>query len=76
MIAGQKAVKQYMADMESYLACLTEENVAAAVEDEDPEVAAQRDELHTKRHNAAVEEMELLAARFNEQVRAYKGRSD
>ena len=76
MISGQKAVKQYMADMESYLACLEEQNAAAAVEGEDAEVTAQRSDLHVKRHNAAVEEMELLAARFNEQVRSYKARAE
>ena len=29
--------------------------------------------IHTKRHNAAVEELESTAARFNEQVKVYKG---
>lgn len=76
MIDGQKAVKQYMADMDAYLACLEKENAAAAVEAEDAEIAAQREALHVKRHNAAVEAMEGLAARFNEQVRAYKARSE
>ncbi len=76
MIAGQQAVKQYMADMDAYLACLDKENAVAAAEGEDPEIAAQREALHVKRHNAAVEAMEGVAARFNEQVRAYKARSE
>ena len=29
-----------------------------------------------KKHNAAVEEMEIVAAEFNEQVRAYKEKTD
>ena len=35
---------------------------------------AQIKAIHTKRHNAAVEELEAHAARFNEQVKAYKAR--
>jgi hypothetical protein len=72
MIAGQKAVKAYMASMDEYLACIEEEAVAAKSEDEAPEITAQREALLNKRYNAAVAEMEEVAARFNEQVRAYK----
>ena len=32
--------------------------------------------LHVKRHNAAVEAMETVAARFNEEVRAFKSASE
>jgi hypothetical protein len=32
--------------------------------------------MFTKRHDAAVDQMHLLGARFNEQVRAYKGQSE
>ncbi|HZX24242.1 MAG TPA: hypothetical protein VFF18_11940 [Woeseiaceae bacterium] len=78
MIAAQKAVKAYMADMEAYLACLKEEHAAAAAEagDVDEEVAAKRDAMFTKRHDAAVDQMHLVGARFNEQVRAYKGQGE
>lgn len=72
MIAGQKAVKAYMASMDDYLACIEDEAVAAKSEDEAPEITQQRDALLNKRYNAAVAEMEEVAARFNEQVRAYK----
>lgn len=78
MVDAQKAVKAYIADMEAYLACLKEEHVAAAAEagDVDEGVAAKRDAMFTKRHDAAVDQMHLIGARFNEQVRAYKGQSD
>lgn len=72
MIAGQKAVKVYMASMDEYLACIEDEAVASRSEDEAPEITQQRDALLNKRYNAAVAEMEEVAARFNEQVRAYK----
>jgi hypothetical protein len=78
MIDTQKAVKAYMADMEAYLACLKEEHAAAMAEmgEEDAEAAAKREAMFTKRHDAAVDQMHLLGARFNEQVRAYKGQSE
>lgn len=72
MIAAQQAVKSYVAAMEDYLACIAAEHREATVEGEDEEVTAQRQKILTERHNAAVEEMETVAARFNEQVRAFK----
>ncbi|MEJ2602126.1 MAG: hypothetical protein P8172_02330 [Gammaproteobacteria bacterium] len=81
MIATQQAVKSYMANMEAYLACLKEEHAAASASaaasgDEDPEAMARREAMFTKRHDAAVDQMHLVGARFNEQVRAFKDQSD
>ncbi len=78
MIAAQKAVKTYMADMEAYLTCLKKELAASAAdaEDMDEEAAARREAMFTKRHDAAVDQMHLVGARFNEQVRAYKGQGE
>lgn len=78
MVAGQRGVKKFMADMEVYLACIEEEDEQnrAGIEKPDPIVEAQRDEMLVKKHNAAVEDMETVAARFNEEVKAYKNRSD
>ena len=71
MVAGQKVVKGYMADMEAYLDCLDKEAKALG-KAETPEQKA----LHTQRHNAAVEAMEQVAASFNEQIRAFKERDE
>ena len=78
MLAGQNSVKAYMAAMDGYLACIdTEEKdaVATLVDPSDDELA-RRDAAITKKYNAAVEEMEIHAARFNEEVRAYKAQSN
>lgn len=74
MISGQQNVKNYMASMEEYLACIEneEKETLAKLADLTDEERAVRAETLVKKHNAAVEEMELLAARFNEEVRAYK----
>ena len=78
MIDSQKNVKTYVAAMEAYLECIVaEEKVTrAAIDDLQPEVEQQREEMLNKKYNAAVEEMEIVAAQFNAEVQAYKGRED
>lgn len=78
MLVGQRSVKAYMAAMDEYLACLErEEKVAvAALGDPSEDELTSREAAVTKKHNAAVEEMELTAARYNEAVRSYKEQSE
>ena len=78
MIEGQRGVKKYVADMEAYLECIVEEEKAAraAIEDLQPEDEQQREDLLTKKYNAAVEEMEQVAAKFNVEVQTFKARND
>lgn len=68
MAAAQQKVQAYVASMEQYLACLGESEAALP----EAERTAGARALTVKRHNAAVEAMERLAAQFNEQVRAFK----
>ena len=74
MLVGQKSVKRYMAAMEEYLTCIdqAEKDAIGALMDPSDDELASREAAITKKYNAAVEDMELTAARFNEQVRAYK----
>jgi hypothetical protein len=77
MISGMKAVKEYNAQVTAYLSCLDmqmQTDISAAGAEAPPETIAQIKAINAKRHNAAVEELESHAARFNEQVKAYKGR--
>lgn len=74
MLDGQKAVKAYMAAMDEYLACLDKESDAAKANLEDEDAIAQRDKITVQRHNAAVDEMKLHVAEFNDQIRAFKDR--
>jgi hypothetical protein len=78
MIAGQKSVKAFMAEMEEYLSCIAaaEEAAVLLLEDSTPDVLLQRETMLGKRHNAAVEDMEIVAAEFNNEVRAYKAKSE
>jgi hypothetical protein len=77
MVTGMKAIKDYNAQVSVYLECLeTEMNtrIEAAGPDAPADQLEQIKAIHTKRHNAAVEELESTAARFNEQVKTYKAR--
>ena len=78
MIAGQRGVKDYMAEMESYLTCIEAEEAAAVLKLGDLNETAKRlrADMFNKKYNAAVEEMNLVAEEFNLQVRAYKQRND
>ena len=78
MIAGQRAVKTYVGEMEAYLECIVdaEKMVSADLDDLEPEVEQQREEIVNKKYNAAVNEMEMIAAQFNSEVQAYKARND
>lgn len=69
MAAGQKAVKEYLGALEAYQVCLDDEEKALgeAVTDEQKAV-------HVKRYNAAVDAMNAIAARYNEEVRNFKAR--
>lgn len=66
LIATQSTVKQYMAAVETYLACLEEETNALG-----PDITEDQIRVHDMKHNAAVDEMEKLASAFNAEIRAF-----
>ena len=70
MVDGQKAVKAYVAGTEAYLDCLTAEDDEAGGE-ADPDALEARVEMH----NTAVDEMDVVANEFNEEIREYKARA-
>ena len=77
MVVGMKAIKDYNAQVTTYLACLDEKmnsDIAAAGSDAAADVIAQIKSINAKRHNAAIEELEANAASFNEQVRTFKAK--
>ena len=78
MVASQRSVKAYITAMEDYLDCIEAEESDAvdALNEPDDDTLDQRKTVFNKKYNAAVDEMQLVAAEFNEQVRAYKGRDE
>ena len=76
MVAGQRGIRKYVADMEVYLECIVEEENAArdSIGDIEADMEQERQDLLNKKYNAAVDEMERLAAQFNAEVQAYKAK--
>ena len=68
LVAVQSEIQTYMAGMEEYIGCVDAELEDAGGEDS-PELYQS---LMVLRHNQGVEEMELIAEAFNEQVRAFR----
>jgi hypothetical protein len=67
MLAAQAQVKAYQTAMNEFLACIDSE--LAAQGEQAPE---EFKSLMVSRHNAAVAEMEGVAAAFNDQIKAYR----
>jgi hypothetical protein len=67
MMRAREDVTRYVAAMEEYLACVNEE-----LETEGDNAPDEFRALMIQRYNAAVSEMETVAAAFNEQLRAFR----
>ena len=67
MLAAQAQVHAYQAAMTEFLACIDSEQQAEGEQAPDEFKA-----LMVDRHNAAVAEMEGVAAAFNDQLRAFR----
>jgi hypothetical protein len=67
MLAAQAQVKAYQAAMNEFLACIDSELQA-----EGEQAPEDFKSLMVARHNAAVAEMEGVAAAFNDQIKAYR----
>ena len=78
MLAGQAAVKEYQKGVEgTYLPCLDQEKAAAiaALDTTDAEYAQKKqaiEVLHGKKNNAAIDELQAVASRWNEEIKAYQ----
>ena len=80
MVAAAKAFKTYNGDMNAYLDCLQLEIDAAAPKDpskltkDEQAKVKQQQVMLTQKHNAAVDELQAVVGRFNEQLRIYKAK--
>jgi hypothetical protein len=77
MMAGQKAVKAYDKAVDDYVACIDKELDASLAKNADLKPAQKKDmqNVETQKHNAAIDQEQAVADRFNEQVKAYKART-
>ena len=81
MLAAQGVVKEYSNNVQStYLPCLEKEKVdaTAALDTADPEYAAKKasiEAIHAKKHNAALDELQAVADRWNDEKKAFTDKS-
>jgi hypothetical protein len=79
MLAGQKAVQAYDKAINEYVACIDKElkdSVAKGGDKLKPEQKADMEKVEAQKHNAAIDQEQSVADRFNEQVKAFKARTD
>jgi hypothetical protein len=86
MVTAQKAVKEYDKAINAYVACIQLERDDAvsklAVKPGEKPTADQkkaiedRQRVEVQKHNAAIDQLQSVADRFNEQVKVYKAKSD
>ncbi|HEY6823456.1 MAG TPA: hypothetical protein VI195_03380 [Steroidobacteraceae bacterium] len=78
MIDGQNAVKGYDKAINDYVGCIDKElddAIAKAGKDLKPEQKKHMQELEAQKHNAAIDELQNVATRFNEQVKIFKAKA-
>jgi hypothetical protein len=64
MISAMQTLKAYNGDVDVYLKCLEFETKQNRMSSDE----------HAKKHNAAISQLEKIAAKFNEQVRVFKAK--
>jgi hypothetical protein len=78
MLAGQKAVKEYQKSMDDYVVCIdkeVEDKIAKAGDSLKAQQKADMQKMEAQKHNAAVDQEQAIADRFNEQVKVFKART-
>jgi hypothetical protein len=78
MLAGQKTVADYNKAITDYAACIDKDLDDAIVKGGDklkPEQKADMQRIANQKHNAAIDQLQSVADRFNEQVKVFKAKS-
>jgi hypothetical protein len=78
MLAGKKDVDAYQKAINEYTTCIDnelDEKIKSAGDKLKPEQKADMQKIEAQKHNAAVDQLQSVAERFNEQVKAYKARA-
>ncbi len=79
MVAGQKAVRAYDKAINDYVSCIDHELDAAITKGGDqlkPQQKTDMQHVEAQKHNAAIDQLQSIADRFNEQVKVFKARTD
>ena len=73
LLAAKDAVGAFLAGVDDYLTCIenAEKEAVAKLENPNPDDLKRRDEMISKKFDAANDEKALVGEEFNQQVRAY-----
>lgn len=76
LLAAKDGIQSYMEAVDEYLTCVEteEKSAAAALEDPTTEELQRRDQLLSKKFDAANEEKALVGEQFNQQIRAFNAK--
>ena len=78
MLAGSKSVTEYNKAVTEYVACIDKEvddAIAQAGDKIKPEQKTDMQRVETQKHNAAIDQLQSVADRFNEQVKVFKAKA-
>ncbi|MBV9727439.1 MAG: hypothetical protein JO299_19955 [Gammaproteobacteria bacterium] len=78
MVAGQKAVGEYQKAISDYTTCIDKElddQIAKGGDKLKADDKKKMQQVEAQKHNAAVDQLQAVADRFNEQVKVYKART-
>lgn len=78
MVAGQKTVQEYDKAIKEYVDCIDHEleaSIAKAGDSLKPQQKNDMQKMEAQKHNAAIDQLQSVADRFNEQVKVYKART-
>ncbi|MBV8975149.1 MAG: hypothetical protein JOY74_08505 [Sinobacteraceae bacterium] len=78
MVAGQKAVGEYQKAINDYTICIDKElddQIAKGGDKLKADDKKKMQQVEAQKHNAAVDQLQAVADRFNEQVKVYKART-
>jgi hypothetical protein len=80
MIAASQDFKRYNADMNAYLECIKLEMDSAPkdtskLSPDEKKKAAEQHNMLAQKNNAAVDELQAVVGRFNEQLKIYKAKN-
>jgi ABC-type nitrate/sulfonate/bicarbonate transport system substrate-binding protein len=78
MVAGQKTVKAYEKAINDYNACIDkalDDSIKEAGDKLKPQQKTDMQRVEAQKHNAAVDQLQSVADRFNEQVKVFKART-
>jgi hypothetical protein len=81
MVAASQDFKRYNADMNAYLECIKLEMDTAQPKDpsklsaDEKKKAAEQHNMLAQKNNAAVDELQAVVGRFNEQLKIYKAKN-